>query len=77
MHNRYPEDRHHGVADELLDRAAVPLDDRLHPLEVVREQRPQPLRVKRLAERGRPSYVAEQDRDCLALLTSLRAHSAE
>ena len=32
--HRHPEHRHHRVADELLHRAPVPLDDRLHPLEV-------------------------------------------
>ena len=34
VHDRDAEDGHHGVADELLDAAAVALDDRLHPLEV-------------------------------------------
>src|SRR4029079_2164991 len=38
-HLRYPEDRHHRVADELLHRAAVRLDDALHPLEVPGEAR--------------------------------------
>ena len=33
---RHPEDRHHRVADELLDRAAVPLDRRTHRVEVAR-----------------------------------------
>ena len=28
VHRRHAEDGHHGVADELLDGAAVPLDDR-------------------------------------------------
>ena len=36
---RHAEDGHHRVADELLHRAAVRLDDRLHPLEVAGEQR--------------------------------------
>ena len=36
VQHRHPEHGHHGVADELLDAAAVPLDDRLHPLEVAR-----------------------------------------
>ena len=38
VRSRHTEDRHHGVADELLHRPTVPLDDRLHPLEVAREQ---------------------------------------
>ena len=53
VHDRHAEHGHHRVADELLDRAAVALDDRLHPLEVAGEQRPQRLRVGRLAERRR------------------------
>ena len=68
VHDRHTEDGHHGVADELLDRAAVMLDDRLHPLEVAREQRARPLGIERLSERGRPGEVAEQDGDGLALL---------
>ena len=47
VHDRDAEDGHHRVADELLDRAAVALDDRPHPLEVAGEQRPQRLRVER------------------------------
>ena len=60
------EHRHHRVADELLHRPAVRLDDRLHPLEVARQQRPQRLRIRRLAERRRPGHVAEQHRHRLA-----------
>jgi hypothetical protein len=43
VRRRHSEDRHHCVADELLDRALVPLDDRLHALEVAREQPAQSL----------------------------------
>ncbi len=68
VHDRHAEHRHHGVPDELLDGSAVPLDDRLHPLEVAREERPQRLGVGRLAERRRPDDVAEEDRDRLPLL---------
>ena len=68
----YAEDGHHGVADELLHGAAVPLDDRLHPLEVAGEHRPQPLRVERLAKSGRSGDIAEENGDGLALL--LRLH---
>ncbi len=46
----------------------MPLDDRLHPLEVAGEQLAQRLRVDVLAESGRARHVAEQDRDRLALL---------
>ena len=31
VQHRHAEHGHHGIADELLDAAAVPLDDRLHP----------------------------------------------
>ena len=34
-HGRHAEDRHHRVADELLDRAAVPLDRRARDGEVL------------------------------------------
>ncbi len=39
VRDRDAEDSHDGVADELLDGAAVPLDDRLHPLEVPPQER--------------------------------------
>ena len=52
VHDRHAEHRHHRVADELLHRAAVRLDDRLHPLEVAGQQRPQRLRI-RLTPRAR------------------------
>ena len=67
VHDRYPEHRHHRVADELLNRAAVPLDDRFHPVEVACQQRPQPLRIEGLAERCRAGHVAEEHRHDLAL----------
>ena len=64
----HAEHSHYCVADELLDRAAVALDDALHPLEVARKQGSQRFRIRRLAQRGRTCHVAEQDRDRLALL---------
>ena len=45
VHRRHAEDGHHRVADELLDGAAVALDDRRHALEVAGEQRTERLRV--------------------------------
>ena len=75
VHGRQPEDRHHGVADELLDDAAVALDDRLHPLEVAREQRAERLRVERLAERRRADDVAEEHGHDLPLLAPPPVHS--
>ena len=71
------EHRHHRIADELLHRAAVRLDDRLHPVEVAGKQPTQRLRVDRLAEGRRSGQVAEQHGDRLAeppaKLPSLRA----
>jgi hypothetical protein len=49
VEDRHPKDGHDGITDELLDRAAVALDDRLHPLEVPGKQRPERLRVELLA----------------------------
>ena len=74
VQHRDAEDGHDCVADELLDRAAVALDDRLHALEVAREQRPQCLRVERLAELGRAGDVAEEHGHRLALLAGLLRH---
>ena len=65
---RHPEHGHHGVADELLDAAAVALDDALHALEVGRQQCAQPLRIDRFPEGRGTGQVAEQDRHDLALL---------
>ncbi len=45
----HAEHGHHRITDELLDAAAMPLDDRLHPVEVAREHRTEALRVERLS----------------------------
>ena len=66
VRGRHAEDRHDRIADELLDRSAVSLDDCPHPLEVANEQRTKRLRIDRLTERGRAGDVAEQDGDRLA-----------
>ncbi len=68
VHDRDAEDGHHCVADELLDGAAVALDDLPHPLEIAGEERAQRLGIGRLPELGRAGHVAEEDGDCLALL---------
>ena len=65
---RHAEDGHHGVADELLDRAAVPLDRGARDVEVARHQRAQRLGVEPLAERGRAGDVAEEHGHDLPLL---------
>ena len=73
VHGRHAEDGHHGVADELLDGAAVPLDDRLRGLEVARHHAAQALGVDPLAERGRAGDVAEEHRHDLARLPRARS----
>ncbi len=62
------EHRHDRVADELLDRAAVPLQDDAEILEVPPHAGAERLRVGRLPERGRADEVAEEHGDDLALL---------
>ena len=54
VHDRHAEHRHHRVADELLDAAAVALDDALHPLEIAGEQ-PRAAPPDRAARRARSS----------------------
>ena len=68
VQHRHAEHGHHRIADELLHAPAVPLHDRLHPLEIARQQRPQPLGIERLAQLGRAGEVAEEHRHRLALL---------
>ena len=69
VRDRHAEHRHHRVADELLHRPAVALDDRLHPLEVAGEQGSQGLRIHRLAKGSRAGDVAEENGDGLPLNT--------
>ena len=68
VRDRDPEDRHDRVADELLDRAAVSLEDDAKVLEVAAHPRAQRLRIGRLPESGRADEVAEENGDDLALL---------
>jgi hypothetical protein len=70
---RHAEDGHHRVADELLDRAAVALDDCLHALEVPSKQRPHRLGISRLTERRRSDDVAKENRDDLPMHTAIIA----
>jgi hypothetical protein len=67
--DRDPERRHDRVADELLDRPAVVLDDAADLDEVARDDAPVRLRVEPLSERGRVDDVGEDDGDRLAHLT--------
>ena len=52
---RNAEHGHHGVTDELLDGAAVPLDRRAHEVVVTRHDLSQRFGVELLSQRGRPS----------------------
>ena len=67
VRRRRAEERHHRVADELLDRAAVPLELGADALVVGAEDRLDVLRVERLRARREADEVAEDDRDDLAL----------
>ena len=60
VNDRHAEDRHHGVADELLDRTAVPFQHGSHLLEVVQHHPAHRLRVHALAEAGEARDVAKQ-----------------
>ena len=62
------EERHHRVADELLDRAAVALELAAQALVVRRKHRAHVLRVEALGPRGEADQVTEEHRDDLALL---------
>ena len=65
---RHAEHGHHGVADELLDRAALGLDLGPHGLEVALHHVAQAFRVEPVGQARRPRNVAEQDGDELAFL---------
>ena len=69
---RDAEDGHDGVADELLDRASVPLDHVACQLEVAGEDAAQAFRIEPLAEGGRARDVGEDHCDDLPLLGGAR-----
>src|SRR5262249_30980261 len=71
-HGRHPEHSHDGVADELLEGAAVALDRDAGDIEVGVHHVAERLRIEPLAERGRAGDVAEEDGDDLALLAGAR-----
>ncbi len=68
MRDRDSKNRHHRIADELLDRAAMPLDDRAKILEIPAHPPAQRFGIGRLAQRRRTHEIAEEDGDDLALL---------
>ena len=65
VHERDAERRHDRVADELLDRAAVPLQDLAGRLVVAGPDVAQRLGIELLAERSRIGHVAKDERDGL------------
>ena len=65
---RDAEDRHHRVADELLDRATVPLQRQLHDVEVAAQHVPRRLRIGGFAAAGGVHDIGEEDGYRLALL---------
>ena len=68
---RQAEHRHDGVADVLLDRAAVGLQHGLHLVEVDVQDLAERFGIQRLAEGRGPLQVGEDDRDVLADIRSL------
>ena len=68
VRRRHPEDGHHGVPDELLDTTAAPLHLGAHRVEVAAHDRPQGLRIQRLAEAGEARDIREDHGHDLALL---------
>ena len=56
-------DRHHGVADELLDRSPMATHDRLRQAEVAVEELANILGVARLRKSREPGQIDEQDGD--------------
>ena len=67
VRGRRAPDRHHRVADELLDRPAVARHDRARHFEVARLDRAHLLRIERLGKGGEVLEVDEQDRDTAPL----------
>ena len=73
MRSRCPEQGHHRVADELLDRAAEALELRADTCVVGREQRPYLLGVEPLCLCSEADEVGEQYRHYLALFARRRS----
>ena len=66
--DRDAEDRHHGIADVVLDRAAVCLDDIAHADEPALHRPAQRLGIHAFSERRGSDHVGEDDGDDLAAL---------
>ena len=63
VQHRHAEDGHHGVADELLDHAAVSLDDAPGRVVVPGQHPTERLRIEAFTHRRRVRQVAEEDGD--------------
>ncbi len=74
MSGRRPEEGHHRVADELLDRAAEALELGAEAGVVRAEDRLHVLGIERLRPRREADQVGEQHGDDLAFFAGLRAH---
>ncbi len=74
VRGRRPEERHHSVADELLDGAAVPLELVSQALVVRTEDGLHVLRVQRFGARGEPDEVGKEHGHHFAFPASL-AHA--
>ena len=74
MAGRRSPDGHHGVADELLDDAAVALDDPAREVEVRRQEFANLLGIPVLGERGELDEVGEEDGDHAPLGDRGRGH---
>ena len=68
--DRHSEYSHHGVADELLDRAAEMFELRPDALQVRSQRRPDVLGIHLLGSLREPNEVGEEHRDHLSLLAS-------
>jgi hypothetical protein len=66
--DRSPEDRHDRVADELLDRSAVPLEARPKMLVIQNQPGSHVLRIEGASRRGRADDIHEDDGDELSFL---------
>jgi len=77
VRHRRPEQRHHRVADEFLDRAPEALQLEAQTGVVRREQRTHVLGVELLGARGEADKIGKKNRNDLALLAARRLLARE
>jgi hypothetical protein len=75
VRDRGAEDRHHSIADELLDRATAALDLLLQPRVVGAEARPDVLGIGAIGTLRETDQVDEEDGNDLALFLGCRRRS--